>query len=132
MNYMNFSVQLPFLNTGITSPSGVMPSMFIVASPTMKSTWMTESFTPLVVNLIKRILVVILDDIREAQASSNVARSVLVKQRVVEQNAEVRDGRVVRDKRQLADLRRALVHRNHVLQKLLVLFRLAGDRAARP
>ena len=47
MNYMNFSVQLPFLNTGITSPSGVMPSTFIVASPTMKSTWMTESFTPL-------------------------------------------------------------------------------------
>ena len=66
MNYMNFSVQLPFLNTGITSPSGVMPSMFIVASPTMKSHMDDGIVHALVVNLIKRILVVILDDIREA------------------------------------------------------------------
>ena len=91
---MNFSVQLPFLNTGITSPSGVIPSFIVAVVTVAKSHMDDESFTPLCRESIKRILAVILMTFG-AKPSAMWREALLVKQRVGRTNAEVRDGRVV-------------------------------------
>ena len=41
------NAQVPLRKMGTMVPSSVMPSMDISSVPIMKSTWMTESFTPI-------------------------------------------------------------------------------------
>ena len=52
-----------------------------------------------------------------------MATAVFVEQRVIEQDAGIVYGRIVRNKRALAEHRRAFVHRNKFIEQFGVLFR---------
>ena len=62
--------------------------------------------------------------------SAQMAARVLVEEGVVVEDALVVDGRVVSDERTFAELRRALVHCDHLFKEVLVLLRLDFDGPA--
>jgi AraC-like DNA-binding protein len=103
--------------SGSTAPSCVTPSTSIAPEPIIQSMWMREALAPrFASSSIARPAV--------AQAGGvglpegDVARRVLVEQRVAEQQPRGRDGRGVRHQRDLAEPRRALIRREHLAQHL--------------
>ena len=88
----------------------------------MKSTCVPLAFT--------RPTSLAFDDEREAAAERDVARGVLVEQRVVEDGAERADPALAVDERELAEPERAVVDRELRAERVGVLVGVDLDRAA--
>ena len=80
--------------------------------------------------LVKRIFFVILQAVREAHTECKMARGVLVEQRIVEEYSRISDRGIVGDKRAFAEVCRAFVHGDHLLQKFFAALCLHFDGAS--
>ena len=70
--------------------------------------------------LLKGVLFVISDAIYESHSERKVAARVFIKESVAEGQLRVTNGRIVRHECDLTEIRRAIVHGYHLLQKLTV------------
>ena len=77
--------------------------------------------------LVERFVLEVIDRVGKAHAERQMAAGVLVKKRVVKQNAGLVDGRVERHQRALAEIRTSLVHFNELRQKIVVFLRVPLD-----
>ena len=80
--------------------------------------------------LVHAVCVGVLDEEREAAPERDVAGSVLVEQRVVEDRPERADAALAVDQRELAETKRALVGREARAQRFGVLVGVDLDRLA--
>ena len=117
-----YNCQSPSRSTGTRSPSRVTPVTSSSGEPIMKSMWI-----PL---LLTRPRSSSPDGEREAVAERDVARRVLVEQRVVEDGPERADPSLPVDERELPEPRGALVDCARARERLAVLVGVDLDRAA--
>ena len=81
-------------------------------------------------HLLERAVRVVADGVDKAHAEREVAAGIFVKQGVVKQDACLVDGAVIRHERALAEVGRAFVHGDELLQQGLIRARVRLDGAA--
>ena len=108
----------PLRITGSLAAVGLTPSISILSEPIIQSMWIRLLLPPCAA-ICSGVSLAPSTKHLVALAERDVAGGVLVEQRVVEQDAALRDRRGMRHQRHLAEPARALVGVEHLLQHFL-------------
>ena len=115
---------------GTAAPSASIPSTSTSGPPIMKSVCIDELLKPTLVELGLREVAPVRDRLEDAGAVRDVARRVLVEERVQERQARAADARVAVDECDLAEHRRAVVRAKLLTHHVRARRRVCLDCAA--